>query len=143
MMKALPSGYDLRETADATAAHAFLTRSYWAEGISLDIVERAIAGSFVVSVLHDGAQIAMARLVTDYATFGYLADVYVLEDHRRLGIAEVMLATLQSHPRLQGFRRWLLATKDMHAVYAKMGWEPMLRPERLMERLFLDIYPPR
>jgi hypothetical protein len=55
----------------------------------------------------------------------------------------VMLATLQSHPRLQGFRRWLLATKDMHAVYAKMGWEPVLRPERLMERLFLDIYPPR
>jgi GNAT superfamily N-acetyltransferase len=139
-MTNLPTGYDLRETADAVAAHAFLTRSYWAEGISFDIVERAIAGSFVVSVWHGGAQVAMARLVTDYATFGYLADVYVLEDHRRLGIAEVMLTYLQTHPRLQGFRRWLLATKDMHAVYAKLGWEPVLRPERFMERLFLGIY---
>jgi GNAT superfamily N-acetyltransferase len=139
-MTDLPKGYTLRETADVSAAHAFLTRSYWAQGISRDIVERAIAASFCVSVWHDGAQVAMARLVTDYATFGYLADVYVMEDHRRQGIAEAMLTYLQAHPRLQGFRRWMLATKDMHAVYAKLGWEPVLRPERIMERLFLGVY---
>ena len=140
MSKSLPSGYELHEAADPVAAHAYLTRSYWAEGIPLETVERALAASFVVSVAHHGAQVAMARLVTDYATFAYLADVYVLEDHRRKGLAEAMLSYLQSHPRLQGLRRWMLATADMHALYAKMGWKPLLRPERIMERLFMDVY---
>ena len=140
MTNILPTGYALREMADPVAAHAFLTGSYWAEGIPLETVERAIAGSFSVSIVHGVDQVAMARLVTDYATFAYLADVYVLDGHRRQGLAEAMLGHLQSHPRLQGLRRWMLATKDMHPVYAKMGWEPLLRPERIMERLFLDVY---
>jgi GNAT superfamily N-acetyltransferase len=140
MTKTLPPGYDLRESADPVAAHAYLTHSYWAEGIPLETVERSLAASFVVSVAHRGAQVAMARLVTDYATFAYLADVYVLEAHRRLGLAEAMLSHLHAHPRLQGLRRWLLATADMHPLYAKLGWQPLARPDRIMERLFPDVY---
>lgn len=140
MTISLPPGYELLETADPVAAHAYLTQSYWAEGIPLDTVERSLLASFVVSVVHHGGQVAMARLVTDYATFAYLADVYVLEEHRRQGLAEAMLTHLHEHPRLQGLRRWLLATADMHRLYAKMGWKPLLRPERIMERLFVDVY---
>ena len=142
-MIALPGGYLLSEDQDAidpVAAHAFLTTSYWSPGIPLETVRRAIAGSFCVAVFKDGAQVAMARLVTDWATFAYLADVYVLEAHRGHGLSQAMLAHLQGHPQLQGLRRWLLATLDAHGVYEKQGWTALARPERFMERLFPDIY---
>ena len=136
-MSALPRGYELTEDPgliDPAAAHAYLTRSYWSPGIALDTVSQAIANSLCIAVRHDGRQIAFARIISDFTTFAYLADVYVLEDHRGHGIASAMLAYLKAHPRLQGLRRWLLFTKDAQPLYAKAGFAQYPDPERVMVR---------
>ena len=136
-MSALPDGYELTEDPariDPVAAHAYLARSYWSPGIGLDRVTQAIENSFSIAVLHGGEQIAMARIVSDFTTFAYLADVYVLEEHQGRGIASAMLDYLQRHPRLQGLRRWLLFTKDAQELYAKAGWAQYPNPERVMVR---------
>jgi GNAT superfamily N-acetyltransferase len=136
-MSALPAGYELTEDRariDPQAAHAYLTRSYWSPGIGLDRVAQAIENSFTVAVLHRGQQVALARIVSDFTTFAYLADVYVLEEHRGHGIASAMLEYLRAHPRLQGLRRWLLFTKDAQALYARAGWVQYPNPERVMVR---------
>ena len=139
-MADLALGYALSEQTDAAAAHAYLARSYWSPGIPLATVERAIANSLCVAVQHHGEQVGLARVVTDRATFAYLADVYVLEEHRGHGLAQAMVSWLQDHPELQGLRRWLLMTVDAHPLYAKLGWSPLAHPERGMERLFPDVY---
>jgi len=142
-MSALPSGYELTgdpARIDAAAAHAYLTRSYWSPGIPLETVARAIANSLAVAILHNGVQVAMARLVTDFATMAYLADVYVLEEHRGQGLSHAMLDWLHARPRLQGLRRWILFTQDAQGLYAQHDWTPYLHPERLMVRDTPDIY---
>ena len=139
-MAELPSGYALTEQIDAAAAHAYLARSYWSPGIPLAIVARAIANSLCVAVRHHGEQVGLARVVTDRATFAYLADVYVLEDHRGRGLAQAMVGWLQGHSELQGLRRWLLMTVDAHPLYAKLCWSSLAHPDRAMERLFPDVY---
>lgn len=136
-MSGLPEGYELTEDPariDALAAHAYLTRSYWSPGIALERVQQAIDNSFSIAVLHEGKQVALARIVSDFTTFAYLADVYVLEEHQGRGIAGAMLAYLKDHPRLQGLRRWLLFTKDAQTLYAKAGWAQYPNPERVMVR---------
>jgi GNAT superfamily N-acetyltransferase len=136
-MSALPPGYELTEDPariDPVAAHAYLTRSYWSPGIELDKVTRAIENSLCLAAQHEGRQVAFARIVSDYTTFAYLADVYVLEAHRGRGIASAMLAYLRVHPRLQGLRRWLLFTKDAQPLYASAGWSQYPNPERVMVR---------
>ncbi|HEX7712119.1 MAG TPA: GNAT family N-acetyltransferase [Sphingomonadaceae bacterium] len=142
-MSGLPAGYELSDDPariDAAAAHTYLTRSYWSPGIPLPTVERAIANSLCVAVFHEGSQVAMARLVTDYATMAYLADVYVLEEHRGKGLSKAMLAHLHARPDLQGLRRWLLFTRDAHALYGQFGWTGTQHPERLMLREYPDVY---
>jgi GNAT superfamily N-acetyltransferase len=139
-MSALPEGYELREGADPVAAHAYLARSYWAEGIPLETVRRALANSMAVSVHWGSEQIAMARLITDRATFAYLADVYVLEAHEGRGIARAMVRSLRAHPELQGLRRWLLFTVDAHGVYDKLGFVSLAHPERAMEIVDAEVY---
>ena len=142
-MSALPPGYAITDDPariDAAAAHAYLTRSYWAAGIPLETVARSIANSFTIAVLHEGEQVAMARLVTDFATMAYLADVYVLEEHRGQGLSHAMLDWLHEHPRLQGLRRWILFTQDAQDLYAQHEWKPYPYPERLMTRDKPDIY---
>ena len=142
-MAELPPGYELvadSERIDAVAAHAYLARSYWSPNIPLATVTKALANSLCVAVRHGGEQVGLARVVTDWATFAYLADVYVLEEHRGHGLAKAMVAWLQQHPELQGLRRWLLMTVDAHPLYEKLGWTPLAHPERGMERLFPDIY---
>lgn len=142
-MSALPLGYELvadPARIDPVAAHGYLTRSYWSANIPLETVAKALANSLCVAVFHAGAQIGLARVVTDRATFAYLADVYVLEEHRGQGLAQAMVGWLQAHPELQGLRRWLLMTLDAQGVYAKLGWQPLAHPERAMERLFADVY---
>jgi GNAT superfamily N-acetyltransferase len=119
---------------DAAAAHEYLTRSYWSPGIALERVRQAIENSFSIAVLHEGRQVALARIVSDFTTFAYLADVYVLEEHRGNGIATAMLDYLRAHPRLQGLRRWLLFTKDAQELYARTGWAQYPNPERVMVR---------
>ena len=142
-MTALPDGYvltDRPDRIDAVAAHAYLTRSYWATGIPLETVERSIAGSLCVAVLHADRQVAFARIVSDYATFAYLADVHVLEDHRGQGLAHVMVEHFLAHPRLQGLRRWALFTEDAQGLYRQHGWTQYPYPERMMTRDNPDIY---
>ena len=136
-MSTLPAGYDLSSDPariDPVAAHAYLTRSYWSPAIPLETVRRAIANSLCVAVHYHGRQVAMARLVTDYATMAYLADVYVLEEHRGQGLSKAMLAHLHERPELQGLRRWILFTRDAHELYGQFGWQRTPHPERLMLR---------
>lgn len=142
-MTALPPGYELSDNPariDAAAAHAYLTGSYWSPGIPLATVERAIANSLTVAVFHEGNQVAMARLLTDFSTHAYLADVYVLEGHRGRGLSKAMLAHLLERPDLQGLRRWMLFTRDAHRLYEQFGWARTEHPERLMLRENPDAY---
>ncbi|MEN3748665.1 GNAT family N-acetyltransferase [Sphingomonas sp. HF-S3] len=130
---------------DIELIHAFLSGSYWAAGIPREVVERSIAGSLCVGAYApDEAgideQIGFARLITDRATFAWLADVFVLPAHRGQGVARAMIEALQSHPELQGLRRWMLVTRDMQPLYEKLGWKPLRHPERCMERHVEDIY---
>lgn len=125
---------------DLTAIHAFLTRSYWASGVPRALVERAVANSLCFGLYHEPDQVGFARVVTDRATFAYLADVYVLETHRGQGLSKWLVQTLREHEELQGLRRFLLATRDAHGLYAKFGFKPLTSPDRLMEALNPNVY---
>ena len=108
---------------DLDAVHAFLDRSYWAAGIPAEVVRRAAAHSLCFGLYHGTEQIGFARVITDRATFAYLADVYVLEAHRGQGLAEWLMEVILAHPALQGLRRFLLVTRDAHGLYARFGFE--------------------
>ena len=135
-------GYRLSfKDIDAAAAHAFLTTAYWCEGIPLATVERAIANSLCIALHADGqGQVGFARVVTDRATFAYLCDVYMLEAHRRQGLADWMVQSLLAHPDLQGLRRFMLFTRDAHPFYARHGFKPLATPDRGMEVVRPGIY---
>lgn len=126
---------------DAAAIHAYLTRSYWAEGIPREIVERSLRHSLCLGVYApDGAQAGLIRVVTDRATFAYLCDVYVLEAHRGHGLAKAAMRALGTHPDLQHIRRWHLVTQDAHGLYAQFGFETVAQPGRHMEKVDAAIY---
>jgi len=125
---------------DVDAVHAFLRESYWSPGIPRQIVERAIAGSLNFSLLYRGRQAGFARVAKDYATFGYVMDVFVLPEHRGQGLALWLMQTIFAHPQLQDFRVWRLATLDAHRLYEKVGFRPVGTPERLMEINDPDVY---
>jgi GNAT superfamily N-acetyltransferase len=133
-----------RARLDVSVVHAFLTESYWSPGIPRDTVVRAMEGSLNFGLYRvargRSAQIGLARMVTDGATFAYLADVFVLPDYRGAGLATWLVSTALTHPALAGLRRVLLATKDAHAIYARCGFAPLARPERFMEINRPDIY---
>ena len=123
------------------AIHAFLVKSYWAEGIPGETVARAVKNSLCFGAYEAGnAQVGFARVVSDYATFAWLADVYVLEAHRRRGLGKALMRAVISCPRLQGLRRFQLGTRDAHSLYAQFGFKPPLYPDRLMEKIDLDVY---
>lgn len=125
---------------DARTIHAYLDRSYWAAGIPMDVVERAIRGSLCFGLYDDGRQIGFARVVTDRATFAYLADVYVLESYRGRALSKWMMRVIMTHPDLQGLRRFSLVTKDAHGLYAQFGFTPIAHADRYMEIARPDIY---
>lgn len=129
-----------RERLDLDVIHGFLATSYWAAGVPRATMECALAASLNFGLYRDGAQIGFARFVTDGATFAYLADVFVLPNHRGQGLATWLVGTALKHPALIGLRRVLLATRDAHALYAKFGFEPLARPERFMEMHRPDVY---
>jgi GNAT superfamily N-acetyltransferase len=114
--------------------HRFLAGSYWAKGVPLDVVRRSVDGSLCFGVYDGERQVGFARVITDHATFAYLADVFVEESHRGHGLAIQLMDVIVPHPQLQGLRRWLLATRDAHGLYAKYGFTPLAAPERFMER---------
>lgn len=122
--------------------HYLSSESYWAAGITRNIVEKAIAHSLCMGLYLDEKQVGFARVVTDQATFAYLADVFILPDYRGKGLARWMIATLQDHPALQGLRRWMLVTRDAHRLYESCGWSALdeTQAQRTMLRLFPDIY---
>lgn len=126
---------------DLPAMHGYLREAYWSRGLPRAVLERAVAGSLCIGAYDaGGAQVGFARFVSDYATFCYVCDVYVLEAHRGRGLARAMLAMALEHPRLQGLRRWMLVTRDAHALYAGCGFAPLAHPERHMERSRPDFY---
>lgn len=127
---------------DVTAIHAFLATTYWSPGIPLATVQRAIENSVCVGAYINGRQIGFARLVTDKATFAYLADVYVLEEHRGNGLSKRMLESLLQLQALQGLRRMMLVTRDAHALYESFGFKPLATPARFMELHNPNAYAP-
>lgn len=131
-----------RAELDRDVIHAFLSQqAYWSQGIPRDTVERAIEGSLCFGGYLEGAgQVAFARVVTDGATFGYLADVFVLPEQRGCGYARALMDAILAHPSLQGLRRIMLATADAHRLYAHYGFAAPAKPQTLMEILRPDIY---
>jgi GNAT superfamily N-acetyltransferase len=125
---------------DVDAIHAYLTRAYWCEGIPREIVERAVQNSLGFGLFDGAAQIGFARVVTDYATYAYLCDVYVMESHRGRGLGKWLIECVMAHPQLQSLRRFNLATRDAHGLYERFGFRPLARPESFMERHQPDIY---
>jgi hypothetical protein len=133
---------------DVNVIHHFLSEeSYWAQGISKSIVEKAIQHSLCFGLFYKDddnnlKQVGFARLVTDKATFAYLADVFVLKEHRGKGLSKWLMRIIQAHPELQNLRRWMLTTKDAHGLYAQLGW---IKPPddyiyRFMMRHNPDVY---
>jgi ribosomal protein S18 acetylase RimI-like enzyme len=140
-----PAAYEISTDParlDIAAIHAYLNRSYWSAGIPIDVVGRAIRHSLCFGIYETatGAQVGFARVVTDYATFAYLCDLYVLEEHRGRGLANRMMRTAMAHPALTGARRIMLATRDAHALYRKSGFTGAGTSGTLMEIVWADIY---
>jgi len=115
--------------------HDYLShQSYWATGRALETVARSIENSLPFGIYHGTDQVGFARIVTDYATFAWVADVFVLPEHRGQGLSKWLMEIIIAHPQLQGFRRWVLSTKDAHGLYEQYGFIKLHRPERWMER---------
>ena len=125
---------------DRSLIARFLAGSYWAKGIPREVVDRSIEGSLCFGLYQGKEQIGFARVITDYATFAYLADVFVVEKSRGEGLGIWMMEVIMGHPRLQKLRRWMLATRDAHGLYEKFGWRSLEKPERMMEIVDPDIY---
>lgn len=123
------------ERLELPVIHDFISNeSYWGKGRKMEIVQRSIDHSFNFGVYKNDRQIGFARVVTDFATFAWVADVFILAEHRGQGLAKWLMETILTHPSLQGFRRWVLATKDAQALYSQFGFIELKRPERWMER---------
>lgn len=120
--------------------HYISEKSYWAENIPIGIVKKSIEGAMCFGVYDNGKQIGFARVITDKATYGYLADVFIDENYRGKGLGIWLMETIMSHPELQGFRNWMLATRDAHGLYAKFGFRPLEFPERIMRKNDPDVY---
>lgn len=126
---------------DLSLIHAFLSgESYWAAGIPLETLDRALRNSICFSGHLDGRQIAFARAITDQTTFAYLADVFVLHEYRGHGYGRAIVEALMADPRLRGLRRWHLVTRDMQSLYAQLGFVPLSQPERHMQKHDPDVY---
>ena len=126
---------------DRAAVHAFLSNVYWCQGIPRAVLDKALANSLCFGLYHrEREQVGLSRVVTDYATYAYLCDVYVLEAYRGKGLGHWMVECVMTHPELQDLRRFTLATRDAHAVYANFGFATPKAPERQMERHDPDVY---
>lgn len=125
---------------DVAAVHAYLTQSYWSPGIPRAVVERTIANSLCFGLYCGAEQVGFARVVTDRATFAYLADVFILDPHRGKGLSKWLMEFIKGHEDLQGLRRFMLATKDAHGLYRQFGFTELANPSRMMEILQPNVY---
>src|SRR5687767_14152286 len=119
---------------DISYIHHFLsTKSYWAQAIPIDIVRKSIENSECVGIYKHHQQVGFARVITDYATFGYLGDVFIDESFRNLGPSKKLMEFILSFEEVKLFRRFILATKDAHSLYAQFGFKPLTTPENFMQ----------
>ena len=126
---------------DLDAVHGFLSGlSYWAEQIPKETVKKSIENSLCFGIYYHEKLIGFARVITDFATFAYLADVFVIPSERGKGLSKWLMQVIVAHPKLQGLRRFTLATKDAHKLYSQFGFKPFSKPERWMERYTPDVY---
>jgi GNAT superfamily N-acetyltransferase len=125
---------------DLGVVHEFLTNCYWAKGIPAETVRRSLENSICFGVYRGKEQVGFARIISDRATFAYLADVFVLSFYRGRGLSRWLMECIVGHPDLQGLRRWMLATQDAHDLYARYGFTPIKNPARWMEIYHPDIY---
>jgi len=126
---------------DLSVIHGYLSHSYWSKNIPFNIVETAINNLLCFGVFtQSGIQVAFARMITDTATFAYLADVFVLEEHRGKGISKWLMQEIIEHPKLQGIRRMALATSDAHGLYQQFGFKKLNSPDSFMELHLPDVY---
>jgi GNAT superfamily N-acetyltransferase len=141
----LPAGYTIQtgsENMQAGRIHGWLAEhSYWAKDIPFQTVQTMIDHSFCVGVCYESRQVGFARFITDYAVFAYLADVYVEEAHRGIGLSKAMMGLLMTQPWVQSLRKLSLATMDAHSLYEQYGFRPLQNPGRMMEITRKDIYP--
>ncbi len=129
-----------RRKLDRPMIHEFLRNSYWAKGIPREIVDRSIEHSLCFGLHEREQQVGFARIITDYSTFAYVSDVFVLDSRRGQGLATWLMEVILGHPDLQNLRRWMLATADAHGFYRKVGFTELKNPERIMEILNSDAY---
>ena len=125
---------------DINAIHAYLTRSSWAQGIDIDTVRKAIEYSLNFGLFHENAQIGFARVVTDNATFGYVCDVYVIEEYQKMKLGYWLMECCQSHPVLQRLRRTMLVTSTAPWLYEKLGYTPLNRENYVWQIVRPEIY---
>ena len=119
---------------DVETVHHFLSHSYWAENIPLDIVRKSIENSLCFGMYHEEKLVGFARAISDFATFAYLADVFILPEERGKGLSKWLIGIILEHPQLQGLRRFTLATRDAHSLYAQFGFSLFDKPERWMQK---------
>jgi GNAT superfamily N-acetyltransferase len=125
---------------DRDAVHRFLAGSYWAKGIPRSVVERSIDNSMAFGLYEGSVQVGFARVITDRATFAYLADVFVLESRRSRGLAKWLVQTILGHPDLRGLRRWVLVTRDAQGLYRQFGFREVEDAARYMEIVDRNVY---
>jgi len=125
---------------DLDGVHGYLSASYWAHGIPRDVFERSVRHALCFGVYEGARQVGFARVVTDFATVAYVGDVFVLEAWRGRGLSRWLMEVIGGHPDLQGFRRWILLTRDAHGLYKKFGFTPLADPTRWMERWAPAVY---
>jgi GNAT superfamily N-acetyltransferase len=123
-----------RERLSLDVVHGFLTNCYWAKGIPREVVAQSIENALCFGIYDGWSQIGFARVISDFATFAYIGDVFVLETHRGRGLGKWLMQCITEHPALQNLRRWILTTRDAHGLYSQFGFTPVKAPERFMER---------
>jgi GNAT superfamily N-acetyltransferase len=129
-----------RDLLDLNVIHGFLTASYWAKGISREVVARSVQNSLCFGVYKHAQQVGFARVISDFATYAYVADVFVLESFRGHRLGKWIMEAIMQHPQLQGLRRWTLATRDAHPLYEQFGFAPLKKPGNFMELHNPNVY---
>jgi len=129
-----------KEKFDIDVIHSFLSTSYWAEGIPKEVIRRSIGGSLCFGVFDGVKQVGFARMITDKATFAYLADVFIIEEYRGRALSKWLMEVIMSHKDLQGLRRMMLATRDAHDLYRRFGFVPLTNVDRWMQIHNSDVY---
>ena len=129
-----------RARLDIDSIYQFLTNCYWAQGVPKDVVSRSIQHSLCFGIYNEVGQVGFARVISDYATFAYIGDVFALERYRGCGLSKWLMRCIMDHPRLQGLRRWNLVTRDAHGLYSQFGFRPLASPDRWMELHDSEVY---